>query len=256
MYKLIDAHIHLDQYHNDEINTIMNEPSIEAVISVSMHLKSCQRNFELHKRNSSIKPCYGFHPEQILPAEKELAQLFEWIDTNQMEMAAIGEVGLPYYLRTQQPHSSISLVPYLELLERFILSAKKYDKPIVLHAIYEDADKACNLLEKHSFSKAHFHWFKGNEQIINRMKENGYFISITPDVFYEKEIQDIVRSYPINQIMVETDGPWPFEGPFSGKMTHPSMINQSIKMISNLKNAAISELYQTILQNTRSFYKI
>ena len=77
--------------------------------------------------------------------------------------------------------------------------------------------------------KAHFHWFKGDQKTITRMIENGYFISVTPDVCYEKEIRDLVSIYPLEKMMVETDGPWPFEGPFQGQITHPSMIHQSIQ---------------------------
>jgi TatD DNase family protein len=42
------------------------------------------------------------------------------------------------------------------------------------------------------------------------MKENGYFISVTPDVVYDEEIQLLVQRYPLEQMMIETDGPWPF----------------------------------------------
>ena len=67
------------------------------------------------------------------------------------------------------------------------------------------------------------------------MIKNGYFISVTPDVCYEKEIQRLVHLYPLEQMMVETDGPWPFEGPFQSQITHPSMIHQSIKVIADIK---------------------
>ena len=46
-------------------------------------------------------------------------------------------------------------------------------------------------------------------------------------------------SYPLEQMMVETDGPWPFEGPFTGKMTHPHMMWHSISMIAEIKRSTI-----------------
>ena len=73
MEKLIDAHIHLDQYDDIEIAAVAEEnEAIEALVSVSMNLDSCKRNLVLSERYPIVKPAFGFHPEQLLPTEKEL----------------------------------------------------------------------------------------------------------------------------------------------------------------------------------------
>lgn len=256
MQQIIDAHIHLNQYKEEEMADIFQEGSLlEAIVSVSFGLQSCKQNLLLSKKYSLVKPAFGFHPEQPLPSESELKDLLQWMDKNRDKMTAIGEVGLPYYLR-KKSDSSFPLNRYIELLETFIVLAEKWGKPIVLHAVYDDAPKVCDLLEKHSVSKAHFHWFKGDSKTIERMIHNGYFISVTPDVVYEKEIQDLVQVYPLEQIMVETDGPWPFKGPFEGMMTSPSMIHQSIETIAKLKKASLEVTYKQILVNSKQFYGI
>ena len=169
-------------------------------------------------------------------------------------MIAIGEVGLPHYLRRKQ--SNIPLKPYIELLTSFIKRAVLYDKPIILHAVYEDAPIVCDLLEKYDVKQAHFHWFKGEDATIERMIERQYVISITPDVLYEEKIQRIVQKYPLALMLVETDGPWPFEGPFENRMTQPKMIHRSIEKIAHIKEKPIEEVYETIFQNTIQFYSI
>lgn len=107
-------------------------------------------------------------------------------------MIAVGEVGLPYYSRLEATEAGQTFddAPYIRLLERFIAFAAKHHKPIVLHAVYEDADIACELLQKHSVTRAHFHWFKGSKATIELMAKRGYSISFTPDITYEVEIQD------------------------------------------------------------------
>src|SRR5699024_8020682 len=112
--------------------------------------------------------------------------------------------------------------PYIELLTAFIKLAKELNKPVALHAVYDDAPIVCDLLERHSIEHAHFHWFKGDEKTIDRMIDNRYHISVTPDVLYEKRTENLVDAYPLELIMVETDGPWAFEGSFKNKMTHPN----------------------------------
>jgi TatD DNase family protein len=229
---------------------------IEALLSVSFDLESCKRNLQLSRKYQKVKSAFGFHPEQSLPSETELNRLTEWMSQHRNEMIAVGEVGLPYYLRQDQKVSTLQYSQYIEQLETFIELAKKWDKPIVLHAVYDDAPIVCDLLEKHSVTKAHFHWFKGDEKTVTRMIENGYYISVTPEIVYKEKIQKLVQTYPLEQIMVETDGPWPFEGPFSGKMTHPDMMRQSISMIAKIKTLSETDVWERVLENTKTFYSI
>jgi len=255
--KMIDAHIHLDHYKDQEIEYMLKDSNwIEALLSVSFDLESCQRNLQLSRKYQKVKPIFGFHPEQSLPDEKELSKLIEWMTQHRSEMIAVGEVGLPYYLRKDQKVSQLQYGQYLEHLETFMQLASKWDKPIVLHAVYDDAPIVCELLEKHSVTKAHFHWFKGDQKTIARMIQNGYYISVTPEIVYKEKIKKLVELYPVEQIMIETDGPWPFEGPFSGKMTHPNMMKKSISMIAKIKNLSEKEVSEKIFDNTKLFYMI
>lgn len=257
MMPVIDAHIHFDQYKKEEQNLILDELEkyqVKALLSVSTNLNSAQKNLALARMDSRVKPAFGFHPEQPLPGEEELQKLLNFIDTHHQDMIAVGEIGLPYYLKLEAV--TMQRDAYIELLEELIKVAVKYNKPVALHAIYEDAPIVIDLLEKYSVQKAHFHWFKGDKTTLQHMENNGYFISFTPDVVYEEEIQMIVQNYPLSQLMVETDGPWPFEGPFQGQMTHPKMMHEAVRVLAKLKKIDLKEVYQQLHWNTESFYSI
>jgi TatD DNase family protein len=254
--KMIDAHIHLDHYREDEIPGFLTE-EVEALISVSMNLESCKRNLILSEKYSKIKPSFGFHPEQPLPSERDIDLIIDWINTNQEKMVAIGEVGLPYFLRAEGQVSEFQYEQYIEVLEQFLKLAKKWQKPVVLHAIYTDAPVVCSLLEKHSITRAHFHWFKGDSLTIQRMIKNGYSISVTPEIATDdQETLSLVRTYPVEKIMVETDGPWPFEGPFAGQRTNPHMMKESLKKIAEIKELPLALIYHMIRENTKNFYSL
>src|SRR5690625_3075829 len=256
-FQVIDSHIHIDQYGPHVRNKIIDELSlynVESLIAVSNNLSSAQHVQQLAHTHTVIKPAYGFHPEQPLPTEQEISGLIHFIDKFEDEMVAIGEVGLPYYKRQENP--TLTIVPYIELLEEFMKQAKTYDKPIVLHAIYEDASIVCDLLEKHSIKQAHFHWFKGDNQTMERMISNGYHISITPDLFYKKRTRKLIKMYPIHLMMVETDGPWQFQGPLKNFQTHPKMLHKLISEIARIKQCSEKELYETIHQTTKKFYRL
>jgi TatD DNase family protein len=259
--KVIDAHIHLDLYSTDERKLVLAQlgSEVEAVIAVSLHEESCRTNLELARQfPGKYYSAFGYHPEQAIPDKDTLDHLFSWINEHRSEAIAIGEVGLPYYNRTdaESRGEQFDLKPYIDLLEQFVRLAKQLDKPIILHAVYEDADIVCDLLEQYGVVAAHFHWFKGSELTVERMAQNGYYISITPDVLYEEEIRQLVRQYPLNQLMVETDGPWPFEGPFEGRVTLPNMVREVVAEIALLKGLDLSEASELLYENTRRFYQI
>ncbi|KEK22367.1 TatD family hydrolase [Bacillus gaemokensis] len=250
--KWIDSHIHLDQYKNKEqmqlFDDVKRSTWIEGMIAVSMNYHSCQQTLFLAKQHPFVHPALGFHPEQPIN-KRECEQIYKLVEENASQLVAIGEVGLPYYLR--QEKKDIALEPYVEVLKKFISLAKRCDLPIVLHAVYEDAELVCDLLEQHEISRAHFHWFKGSKKTMERMIRNGYYISITPDIMQKEKIRKIVSFYPLEYMMVETDGPWEFK---KGIMTHPNMIKDVLKEISCIKDVHIDKVAEIVYQNTVQFY--
>src|SRR5699024_10065951 len=92
--------------------------------------------------------------------------------------------------------------------------------------------------------------------IIERMIANRYVVSITPDLFYKERTRQLVAMYPLSLLMVETDGPWPFEGPFKHEQTHPRMIHSTIQKIAEIKKVDIQTTYNIIYQNTLEFYNL
>lgn len=250
--KWIDSHIHVDQYKDEEksrlLKEVENSKEIKGLIAVSMNYQSCKETLSLAKKYPFIYPAIGFHPEQQIHKE-ECEQIYQLIEQNAEEIVAIGEVGLPYYLRKEDER--IAADSYIAVLKKFIELASKYNLPIVLHAVYEDADSVCDLLEKYKVSRAHFHWFKGSDETMKRMMRNGYYISITPDVLHKEKIRKIVSYYPLEYMMVETDGPWEFQ---EDVITHPRMIREVLKEISSIKNISIDKVAKTIYENTSQFY--
>lgn len=257
---LIDSHIHLDQYQDQQIERIIQslpEHHIQSLITVSMNLPSCQRNEKLAQQHPSIvRPAYGYHPEQPLPGSQELETLLVWIKQRIDNIVAIGEIGLPYYLRQEAEERGDQLDEqgYIDVLSALLQLAAAYDKPVILHAVYEDAEIACDLLEHYGITQAHFHWFKGYPATIDRMIAKGYYISFTPDIQYEPEIQQLATLYPAHLVMAETDGPWPFEGSFAGQMTHPSMTATVCSEWAKIQQISEQEARHLIYQNTLSFY--
>lgn len=259
---LLDTHIHLDSYAFSDQQTILadiRKSEVQSIISVSMNLASSKRNLELAREYGPlVRPAFGYHPEQPVPSPEETEELLDWMAKHVDDMIAVGEVGLPYYARLEaemegRPWDNR---PYECLLEQFIAFAKRHHKPVILHAVYEDADTACDLLDKYGVTRVHFHWFKGSRDTLRRMADKGCYISFTPDILYEDEIRDIARMYPEHLVMTETDGPWPFEGPFTGQMTHPKMTASAAAAWAELRGLTVSEARRIFYENAVRLYDL
>lgn len=104
-----------------------------------------------------------------------------------------------------------------------------------------------------SIEKVHFHWFKGTTSTVVRMIQNDYYVSVTPDCMYEEEIQSIIDRYPIERLMIETGGLWPFAGPFINKVTYTAMMHRSIPTIARIKTMEKNDVYNSCITMRNSF---
>ena len=101
-----------------------------------------------------------------------------------------------------------------------------------------------------------FHWHKSDEATTRAIIEAGYFISITPEVAYRERDQVLARMVPLDRMMVETDGPWPFAGPFEGRPTEPNLIPDLISAIARIRSDSIATVAQALANNAQSLFGI
>ncbi|QGM80952.1 TatD family hydrolase [Otariodibacter oris] len=247
---MFDSHIHLDQFTDEQIETIFSNANLSGVIAVATDLASTQRLSHLKQKFPKIQFCAGFHPEQTLPTLEEKLQLFDWIESHQTDLIAIGEVGLPHYLK--QERSDINYKEYIDLLEQFIQLSQKYGLPIVLHIVYDDTEIALALLKKYQIKKAHFHWYKASDEMIQQLLQTPYMVSCTPDILWNQKTRKIVQKFPLERIMVETDGPWQHEGFETTDIE--SQLMAVISEIAKIKNLSQENVFQRVMQNIREFY--
>ncbi|ARU60770.1 hypothetical protein CBW65_06455 [Tumebacillus avium] len=233
---MIDSHLHLAQYEPDEIERWI-AAGIEAVVAVATDLRSSYRTLELKERHPHfIHAAIGWHPEQACPAEQDLPELFTLIRTERPRLSAIGEVGLPHYTLAEQGEGALDR--YVELLDRFAQAAVESDLPLVLHAVHDQARTALELLQRHRVTKAHFHWLKASAVDLAQIVKAGYYVSVTPEVCHRERDQQLAQAVPIKQLLIETDGPWPYDGPFSGQKTTPLLLPAVLKQVAALKGVS------------------
>ena len=250
---LFDSHLHLDQLSDENIQKTLGDSKITGMLAVSTNLKSAKKLLNLKQiYPGKLYIAVGFHPEQPLLNLEEQEELFQWIDEHHSSISAIGEVGLPYY--SKRENLNLDYTPYIELLERFILIAKKWDLPLNLHIVHNDVDIALELLQKHNIQRAHFHWFKTDEKSFQKFLSTPYFASLTPDILWNPKTQYVAQHLSLNRLMIETDSPWPHEGLESAVISE--QLFAVVKKVAELRSLPLHYVQEQMLLNTQQFYRL
>lgn len=247
----IDAHLHLDQYPLDQLDRLIDqwiEQGVQKVVAVSTNLASSYQTLELREKYPAfIYAAVGYHPELDLPSEQELSELWNLIHQERSKISAIGEVGLPHY--RFQGKGPVQLAAYLHILERFADLAVLQCLPLLLHAVHDKAELALSCLQQYGVKQAHFHWLKAPLDVVERILQAGYYISVTPEVCYRTRDQELARYIPLSQLLIETDGPWPYEGSFKGLSTTPLFLKEVAAKVAVIHGQTPEAIIRTCRTN-------
>lgn len=256
---MIDAHIHLDQYSEELVERYIHswiESGVQSVVAVSTSLKSSYKTLKLKQKYPTfIRAAIGHHPEGAPPLQGDLHELLHLIKKEKHLLSAIGEIGLPTYSK-KELYELYHEEVFIETIEQFLQLAKTEELPVVLHAVHEESEKVLTLLKKNYIRKAHFHWLKSSQKTANEIICCGYYVSVTPEVCYRKRDQKLVQIIPLDQLLIETDGPWQFNERFMGRQTTPLFLEDIITCLSNILSTPREELGENILKNTEQLYVI
>jgi TatD DNase family protein len=127
---------------------------------------------------------------------------------------------------------------------------------VIIHAPHESADEALEILKGAGVKRAVFHWHKSDDATTRAILDAGYFISLTPEVAYRDRDQRLAKMVPLDQMLLETDGPWPYRGPFEGHPTEPAMIAKTAAAVSQVLNVSPEQIAAATTANARSLFQI
>ncbi len=250
---MYDAHIHWDQYAKQEQLVMIQrarDAGLQGVIAAATDLSSCYQLLKMQKEQEDfVQVALGLHPETEHLMEEEVA-VFRLIRKHRQRIVAIGEVGLPWYSVPETERDHVSSAAF-ERLGRFCQLAREMDLPLVLHAVHDRAADALTLLQQWKIEKAVFHWLKAPKPVVEAIVQAGYFISVTPEVCYRKRDQELLQWVPMEQLLLETDGPWSYEGRFAGAKTEPFMIRQVAECVAELKRVSWEEVWAQVAENVK-----
>lgn len=245
---LIDTHCHLSSDDYDNIEEILSNKDCIMVAS-GCNDKTNKEVLELVSKYDNVYGTLGIHPEEI---DNISDNSFKFIEENlnNSKIVAIGEIGLDYYWVKDNKEKQI------EIFEKQLKLAQKYNKPIVVHS-RESIQDTYNILKKYKL-KGTIHCFSSSLEMAKEFIKLGYKIGVGGTVTFKnsKKLQEIIKEIDLKDILLETDSPYLSPEPFRGKKNKPSNVYFVALKISELKEMEINDVISQTNSNAIELFDL
>jgi TatD DNase family protein len=255
---IVDVHCHLDASAYQDLDTVCQESrhaGVHAIVAAGTGVASNQRILALQQRYpAQIWAALGLHPERLDTSWEELEAVVAQIRAQRPQVTAFGEIGLPHYALLDQRMTSEQAQERERFLHALVQAAVALDLPVVLHAPHAAAATALAIVKRYQPPGALFHWHKGSPEVTAAICAAGYYMSVTPEVCYRERDQHLVQSVPLANLLLESDGPWPYGGEFTGQPTTPALVARVAQAVAHLKGVALAEVQQATTANAQRLF--
>jgi len=250
---LVDTHAHLEDVENlDEALERAGAAGVIAVITMGSDYESnvwaLEEGIKHQSEKLKIYPSIGLHPWRL-----DLSRIdanIRFIEGNIGESVALGEIGLDYWYKEVRKDPE-KREQQRELFRRLLEIANRNSKPASIHSRGAWADCADITIEA-GVRRAVFHWFSGPLDILEKILDQGYFISATPAAAYSKEHRNAVEKTPLKNLLLETDSPVEYQGVES----EPSHLLKTLTAVAHLKGEKIEAVAEKTTSNARLVFDI
>ena len=279
---IIDSHCHIyDEKLNENRKEILENLIIKNQVAICCgdNIFNSNKCVELANNNKNIFAAVGVHPEcvddfTVLSVDK----LKEMANKNK-KVIAIGEIGLDYHYDNQLAQNQIddNHLKQKEVLVSQINLAKKLNLPCIFHV--RDATKDfleilknletefknnqklnnlnCKSDKKFSINGV-VHSFSGSLEVAQIYINYGLYLGVNGIVTFKnaKNIIDVVKNVPLENILIETDSPYLTPEPFRGKVNKPEFVKLVAKKIAEIKNLDIHKVINITTKNAVKLFKL
>lgn len=254
---LIDTHAHLtdERYGSpEEIIAGMRADGLERIISVGFDMESSVGAHKIASENDDVYCAVGFHPSDV--GKMKDGDYGELLRLSKSEKCvAIGEIGLDYhYPDTNKPVQHKGLEAMFELV-------KEAELPAIFHIRDADGDMfECVKKNRDKFVKTGVvHCFSGSKETAKEYVDMGFYISFTGSITFKNaaKFPEIIKSLPLERILVETDCPYLTPVPHRGELNYPKYVKYQAMYIAGVLGKSTEEITEITTENAyRLFSKM
>ena len=191
----------------------------------------------------------GIHPHEA-KRYTAIPEVFRDIAAHD-RIVAIGETGLDYHY----DHSPRDVQRRMFTLHMKL--AEDLNMPVILH-IRDAMNDAMEILTGFRGVKMLFHCYSGGLEYLNEVIGMGGMCAFGGAVTWDNEagknLREVVRKIPAENILCETDSPYMTPAPYRGKRNEPAYIRYVYETVAHERNISVSELANIVETNAHDFF--
>jgi TatD DNase family protein len=247
---LVDSHCHLDfPEFAPELDAVVQrarEADVQVCVTIGTTLAKFPNVLAVAEQFDNIYCSVGVHPHEAkVEPLKGAVPLIERAQNR--NVVGIGETGLDYYYGHSPREMQIAN------FRAHIAAARALQLPLIVHT--RDAeDDTIAILEEEMGQGAFtglIHCFTGTQRLAHAALALGFCISASGIATFKKseELRVVLKSVPLDRLLVETDAPFLAPQPFRGKRNEPAFVKHTATMLAELKGVSFPELAAATTEN-------
>ena len=274
--RLIDTHCHLNLSHFDddreEVIKRAIEVGVEKMVIPAIDVESSKSIVSFVQNKNELLCAVGLHPNDSNRwdefSRQQLDQLIEQDQLDKHKIVAIGEIGLDQYWN-DAPHNIQESV-----LSKQLELATKWQLPLILH-MREHGDATCGSCADTLVSMVAewvevqkiagsslvdrpgvFHSFSGDKKTLQKILDLNFFVGVSGPVTYKNSDfkREVVKSIPLEKLLIETDSPFLSPVPNRGKRNEPANVQFIVEKISELFDKNPEMIASITYQNAQRLF--
>ncbi len=243
----IDSHCHINSLAEDKIHNLISSGSNGYIfIDSSINVQSALLSLELSKKYPFIYSAVGFHPFCVKEFGDTTISEYERMLVNNKRIIAIGEIGL-------DEKAEDSLQAQEDILRSFIMLAKRFNLPVIIHNRLKEP-RIFDVLDEHftSYEKIIFHCFSYPQSLLEKIISKGGQVSFSLNILRKKkEILESLAYCPNENILLETDSPYM---KIDNLPSSPLDISKVYSLAARTKNMDVEKLKEIVSQNASKLF--
>jgi TatD DNase family protein len=280
----IDTHCHLNFKDFKEDADAVISRSLAGntqMILVSSEQKTSRRAVEYaNKYESGVYAAIGLHPIHLEDISvkndsaegkyefKSQAEVFDYdyyynLAHDNKKVVAIGEIGLDYYHLPADKNIPAVKLKQQKVLKELLLLAHNLDLPVIIHCREAHEDLLPLLTDFYQQHKSNqtkewgvIHCFSGDEKLAAQYQKLNLMVSFTGLITFAKNWDEVIKNFPLEKIMIETDAPYMAPIPFRGQRNEPLHVKYVAERMAQLKGLTAEEVEEKTFANAQRVFGI
>ena len=255
----IDTHCHLDFFDNpDAVINRATAAGVKQFILPTVSSSSLKKSLQIIKETENVFLALGIHPSEInnqAMSANYWTYLEEILKDPKNRVVAIGETGLDFSGDNSNEEKELQIT----LFKKHLQLALTYHLPLIIHnrkagplllELLSKGNQSCNVV---------FHCFTGSKIFLKLLVNKGYYIGVGGLVTADTGLEEVIKTAPLNQIVLETDAPYLTPMPVKEKISwpnEPANLIYSAQKLALIKNTSLEEVASVTTSNTCKVFSL